>query len=142
MRQEEIKRLFEQGIDCSQVVAGEFASQTGSDRDKLRKMAACFGGGMFCGETCGAVTGALMVIGLVYGHSQEGDVKQKEKMTAKLGEFKEQFGEKYSSCLCRELLGHDVSKPGEFEKAAEEGLLLNFCPKVVDDTIQILEKIL
>ena len=142
MTKEEIKNLFMQGIDCSQVVTGAFAEKMGMTEEQARKVSSCFGGGMMCGETCGAVTGALMVIGMVYGHSREGDQSQKEIMAAKTGEFKKLFGEKYSSCICRELLGHDISKPGEMEKVLEKGLMFDFCPRVVEDTIDILEKIL
>ncbi len=142
MTKEEIKNLFMQGIDCSQVVTGAFAEKMGMTQGQARKVSSCFGGGMMCGETCGAVTGALMVIGMVYGHSREGDQSQKEIMAAKTGEFKKLFGEKYSSCICRELLGHDISKPGEMEKVLEKGLMFDFCPRVVEDTIDILEKIL
>lgn len=60
---EEFKTLFMEGIDCSQVVAGEFADKLGMEKAQMRKMSACFGGGMQCGETCGAVTGALIVLG-------------------------------------------------------------------------------
>ena len=105
MTKEEIKNLFMKGIDCSQVVTGAFAEKMGMTQGQARKVSSCFGGGMMCGETCGAVTGALMVIGMVYGHSREGDQSQKEIMAAKTGEFKKLFGEKYSSCICRELLG-------------------------------------
>lgn len=97
---------------------------------------------MMCGETCGAVTGALMVIGMTFGHSRKGDQEQKQIMSEKVAEFKRLFLEKYPSCMCRELLGHDISKPGEMDKVMEKGLLLQFCPEVVDDTIRILEKIL
>ena len=142
MTREEIRDLFMEGIDCSQVVAGEFDEKTGMDREMLRKMAACFGGGMQCGETCGAVTGALMVIGLVYGHSREGDQAQKDRMLEKVSEFKRLFGEKYPSCMCRELLGHDISKEGEMEKMMEKGLLFELCPRIVEDAICILEKVL
>lgn len=142
MTKEEIKNLFMQGIDCSQVVTGAFAEKMGMTEGQARKVSSCFGGGMMCGETCGAVTGALMVIGMVYGHSREGDQSQKEIMAAKTGELKKLFGEKYSSCICRELLGHDISKPGEMEKVLEKGLMFDFCPRVVEDTIDILEKIL
>ena len=142
MTKEEIKNLFMQGIDCSQVVTGAFAEKMGMTEEQARKVSSCFGGGMMCGETCGAVTGALMVIGMVYGHSREGDQSQKEIMAAKTGEFKKLFGEKYSSCICRELLGHDISKPGEMEKVLEKGLMFDFCPRVVEDTIDILQKIL
>ena len=82
MTREEIRGLFLQGIDCSQVVTGEFAHEMKLDQDQARKIASCFGGGMMCGETCGAVTGALMVIGMVYGHSREGDQEQKDHASA------------------------------------------------------------
>ena len=142
MRKEEIRDLFIQGIDCSQVVTGQFADKMGLSEEQARKAAACFGGGMMCGETCGAVTGALMVIGMTCGHFIEGDMQQKDVMMQKTAEFKRLFGEAYPSCMCRELLGHDISRPGELEKVMEEGLLLEFCPDVVEKAIEILEKIL
>jgi len=142
MKKEEIQKLFMQGIDCSQVVAGSFVGELGMDQELLRRMSACFGGGMMCGETCGAVTGALMVIGLKYGHSTEGDQEQKSKMQEKTAEFKKCFLKKYPSCMCRELLGHDISKPGEMEKVLEKSLMMDFCPCVVEDVIEILEEIL
>lgn len=142
VRLEEIKELFLQGIDCSQVVAGAFAEELGADKKMLRKVSACFGGGMQCGETCGAVTGALMVLGIKYGHSAEGDAGQKQVMKQKAGEFKRLFEEKYASCICRDLLGYDISRREEMEKVKEKGLLLQFCPRVVEDTIEILWKIL
>ena len=142
MTKEEIRELFMQGIDCSQVVTGRFADRMKMEEADARKVSACFGGGMMCGETCGAVTGALMVIGMIYGHSKEGDQEQKNVMSEKTAEFKRLFLEKYPSCMCRELLGHDISKPGEMDKVLEKGLLFEFCPEVVENTIEILEKIL
>lgn len=140
MTREEIKGLFMEGIDCSQVVAGAFAEKLGMEERQLRRMSACFGGGMQCGETCGAVTGALMVIGLKYGHSENGDMEQKQIMLEKAAEFKTMFGQKHPSCMCRELLGHDISQAGEMEKVLEKGLLFDLCPCIVEDVIGILEK--
>ena len=117
-----------QGIDCSQVVAGRFADELEMEESLLRKMSACFGGGMQCGETCGAVTGALMVIGLKYGHSMNNDLKQKRNTCVKrLLSSSVLFAEKYESCMCRELLGHDISKEDEMEQVLEQGLLFDFC---------------
>lgn len=142
MNTEEIKEMFMEGIDCSQVVAGNFADELGMSRDVLRKVAACFGGGMQCGETCGAVTGALMVLGVKYGHWREGDKEQKAVMTQKSKVFKDCFLAKYPSCICKELLGHDISMPGELTKVLEKGIMIDYCPCVVEDVIEILEKIL
>lgn len=142
MQKEEIKNLFMGGIDCSQVVAGYFAEACQMDQETMRRVSACFGGGMQCGETCGAVTGALMVLGMKYGTAKEGDAAQKEKMLTKIAEFKQSFGDVYPSCICKELLGYNIADPEEFQKILDEGLLFDFCPGVVEDTIKILEKIL
>ena len=142
MKQEEIRELFIKGIDCSQVVAGAFAEEMGMTEEEARKVSACFGGGMMCGETCGAVTGALMVLGMKYGHCKEDDMDQKNIMMQKTAEFKAYFQQKYPSCMCREVLGYDLGKPGELEKVMEEGLLLDFCPGVVEAAIEALEKVL
>lgn len=91
MTKEEVCQLFMAGIDCSQVVTGACAEKMGMTKEQARKMSACFGGGMMCGETCGAVTGALMVLGMVFGHSEENDGDQKGVMAGKVAEFKKRF---------------------------------------------------
>ena len=135
MTKEEVCQLFMAGIDCSQVVTGACAEKMGMTKEQARKMSACFGGGMMCGETCGAVTGALMVLGMVFGHSEENDGDQKGVMAGKVAEFKKRFLEKYPSDMCREILGHDISKPGEMDKVLEKSLFQiraadfwNICP--------------
>ena len=140
METKEIGELFMQGIDCSQVVAGEMAEVLSMDKSLLRKMASCFGGGMMCGETCGAVTGALMAIGLKYGHDKEGDSETKALMQEKVNAFYAKYHEKYESTICKELLGHDISKPGEMEEVLKEGTMFTLCPCVVNYVIEILEK--
>ena len=142
MKKEEIQELFVQGIDCSQVIACHFADEMGLSEEQARKVSACFGGGMMCGETCGAVTGALMVIGMKYGHAKEGDMDQKNVMMEKTAQFKKFFQEKYPSCMCRDLLEHDIGQPGELEKVMEEGLLMDLCPDVVEAAIEALEQVL
>lgn len=142
MTREEIKNLFMKGIDCSQVITEEFADQMGLTREQAGKISSCFGGGMMCGETCGAVTGALMVLGMKYGHWTDGQAEQKEMMAEKTAEFKKLFQEKYPSCICKDLLGYDLGKEGEMEKAAASGKLLSLCPEIVEFTIDILEKVL
>lgn len=142
MTREEIKNLFMKGIDCSQVITEEFADQMGLTKEQAGKVSACFGGGMMCGETCGAVTGALMVLGMKYGHWTDNQVEQKESMAKKTAEFKRLFQEKYPSFICKELLGYDLGKADELEKIVESGKLFSFCPEIVESTINILKKVL
>ncbi|KSV57799.1 C-GCAxxG-C-C family protein [Acetivibrio ethanolgignens] len=138
MKPEVIAEKFSKGFDCSQVVLEYFAKELNISSELANKVSACFGGGMAKGKTCGAVVGALMVIGLKYGQYEEEHMEQKDIMSAKRAEFFEKLAQKYPSDLCADLLGHDISKPGELERVLEEGLLFSFCPVLVSDVIEIL----
>lgn len=142
MTVEEIKKLFGEGIDCSQVVAENFSEKLNMDSKTLRKMASAFGGGISCGETCGAITGGLMVLGLKYGNYIENDFDQKTIIQEKSNEFRSKFLSKYPSCICKELLGYNISDPSDLEKILEKGLLENYCPYIVKDSIEILDELI
>ena len=142
MDKQAVAEQFMKGFDCSQVVLAECADILGISREEASRMSAAFGGGMGIGETCGAVIGAMIALGMKYGHFSEEDMSQKDVMNSKRAEFIAKFTEKYGSCSCRNLLGHDLSVPGEFEIVLEEGLLFDFCPQVASDTLKILEEVL
>ena len=141
MEKERITELFMKGIDCSQVVVAAFADELGMTQEEAYKVAAGFGGGMGIGETCGAVVGAMIVLGLRYGHCDTEHMEQKDIMNAKRAEFLTKFREKYAVCNCKGLLKHDIADPEEMQKILDEGLLVDFCPEVVEDTIAILEEV-
>lgn len=142
MNKEKILGEFKKGLDCSQVVLAHFAKDLGISVEEARRVSAGFGGGMYSGDKCGAVTGAYMVLGYKYGHYKEGDAQQKQLMISKVKEFDAKFREFSHSDICREMLGHDISIAGEMEKAMEKGLLFDYCPRVVEACIKILEEIL
>jgi C_GCAxxG_C_C family probable redox protein len=142
LTEKEILDQFGKGIDCSQVVMSCAAKDIGIDETTAKKVSSCFGAGMMCGETCGAVTGALMAIGLKYGHYMENDKSQKDIMVSKSSEFKGKFLKKYSSFMCRDLLGYNIAVPEEMEEIIKKDLLTNFCPKVVENTLIILREVL
>lgn len=130
------------GLDCSQVVFGYGAEILGLDEEIAMRIASGFGGGMFKGETCGCVTGALMAIGYAFGHCKAGESEAKEQVMAKVAEFQQEFAAINGSLLCRELLGHDISQPGEMEKVREEGLMATLCPKLACVACDLLDEIL
>ena len=140
--EKEIADLFKQGFDCGQVVLSSVADKIGLDMEKSYRLAAGFGGGMFRGQTCGAVVGAIMALGMKYGHFEPDTPDRKNQMIAKVLEFQQRFMEKHKSTGCRDLLGYDVSKPDEMAIIEEKGLLLEFCPKVAADAIKLLNEIL
>ena len=51
--------------NCAQSVLIPFAAEMGLSEEQARALGAHFGSGMRHGSTCGAVTGALMVLGML-----------------------------------------------------------------------------
>jgi C_GCAxxG_C_C family probable redox protein len=107
------------------------------------KLAAGFGGGMaHKGETCGAVTGAVMLIGLKHGNTKAKDKKARRKTYELVQEFIGQFESRHGSTRCRDLLGHDLSTPEGYDAAKKKKLFRRACPKYVKDAAEIVEQIL
>ena len=139
----EVQNYFVQGFDCSQIVVSYFADELGISDKMAKKVSAAFGGGVFEGDMCGAYSGALIVIGLKYGHCEPYTPDIKNLNVGKVMEFKRKFKEKYNSCICKDLLGGlCLADPDDMRILTEENTLTTFCPKLVVDVIQILEEIL
>lgn len=137
-----VLEMFGEGFDCSQVVLSYFADELELNKIVALKIASPFGGGMWKGETCGAVIGALMVLGIKYGHYKANDLETKNNMLAKKAEFEKSFMLKHKSFICREILGHDLSTNDGMEAIRSGNLLAKKCPKVVLDAINTLKEIL
>jgi len=135
--------VFQEGFSCSQAVLEAFSETMGLDREIALKISQSFGGGMaHRGETCGAVTGALMVIGLKYGRTKADDAEAKEQTYATVHEFIKRFKDKYDSIVCKEILGYDVSNDKEFKQAQEEEVFQSICPNLVQSAAEICEDLL
>ena len=93
------------------------------------------------GEQCGAVTGALMVIGLKYGMTKAKDEGARDKTYELVREFVAKFKSRHGSIRCRELLGCDLSNDEGLTTAREKGLFDTLCPQLVRDAAEILEEI-
>ncbi len=134
---------FNNNFNCSQAVFSTFCESLGLDPAIALKIACGFGAGMgYSGETCGAVTGALMLIGLKYGKSTPENNQAKDKTYALVQEFAKRFREIHGSLKCKELLPYDISISEELKKAREEGLFATVCPELVKSAAAIVEEIL
>lgn len=133
---------FQQGFNCAQAILSVYGEQFGLNRETALKLACGFGGGMRMAETCGAVTGAFMVIGLKHGQASPQDKQSKEKTYRLVREFTDKFESRNGSVLCRELLGCDISTPQGMKAAQQKDLFNTLCPKMVRDATEILEEML
>ena len=93
------------------------------------------------GETCGAVTGVLMAIGLKYGKVKADDDGARERTYKLAGEFVTRFKARRGSTICRELLGHNLGFAEERQAAHDKGLFATLCPQMVRDAVEIVEEI-
>ncbi len=135
--------LFAKGVSCAPAVLAAVAPRLGLDGDQAARLACCFGGGMIgSGQTCGAVTGAMMALGLAHGAGTTPDPARKQVAYDKTAELWKRFSERHGSISCREILGADLSTPEGRAKAQAAGLFRTKCPEVVRDAAEILVSLL
>jgi C_GCAxxG_C_C family probable redox protein len=135
---------FRSKFNCSQSVLTVFSSEYGLSENDSLKVACAFGGGMGrLQHTCGAVTGALMVLGLKYGKALNDPEEKKQLTYSKTREFFEEFNKLHGSTNCRDLLdGLDMTDPVDHQKIIDLKLFDIRCEKYVADAVNIAEKLL
>jgi len=142
-RAEEAKKQFEKGFHCAPAVLSTYNEQLGLEKALALKIACGFGAGIGrMGKTCGAVTGALMVIGLKHGQANLADQESSQRTYALVKEFIDRFTTLHGSIECKELIGYDLSDSSELGSARDSGIFQNKCPGFVYDSALILEEIL
>jgi C_GCAxxG_C_C family probable redox protein len=135
--------LFKEGYSCSQAVTAVFAEDHGLPVATAFRLAQGFGGGMArLAETCGAVTGAIMVVGLKHGRTRPEDEAAKERTYALVQELVRRFRARHGALACRELLGCDVGTAEGRKLVAEGKLHDHLCPLLIASAVEILEDIL
>ena len=119
------------GYNCAQAVACAYCDLVGIDEETMFRMTEGLGLGMGGMEgTCGAITGAVAVIGAI---KSCGDIEKpvSKAATYKLtGELVKRFQEKNQATKCKDL------------KGIETGKVLRSCPGCIEDATAILEEIL
>lgn len=134
------KDRLTQGFNCSQAVFSAYASQLGIDDETALKLASPFGGGVaHQGDVCGAVSGALMALGLGRGSAT---VDKKDETYRLAEEFIRRFRECHGSILCRELIGHDISTLAGLKNAREQKVFNTICPGLVKDAAGLVAEFL
>jgi len=118
-------------------VLAAYAEEYGLTEEQALKLGTCLGAGMRKGEVCGACTGALMVLGLMHN-----DPKNRKAAYENTVRFLNGFRDANGSYLCNDLLGCDVRTPEGVQYARDHHLFTEFCPKMVESAVEILEEIL
>ena len=140
--EQQISEDFSNGFDCSMQVAAELAPDVGLTKEQGLKLAACLGVGAMQGSLCGAVTGALIMIGYKYGNTVSSDMSTKGICLAKRAEFYERFEKEFGSLTCPGILKLDLRKPEDMKIARERKVFENECPKACVFAIKVAKEII
>ena len=116
-RKEKALEYFRRGFHCSQAVLASYADLCGLTEKQALKLGACFGSGMRKGEVCGACSGALMVLGSLYGQYDLSDTASRQ--------------------TANEV--NDVMMKGY---ARENNLFKERCPQFVENAMDVLAEII
>ena len=135
---EEAVTDFLGGYNCAQSVLLTIASHDRVKNTLIPKIATGFGSGIGrCGSVCGALTGGVMAIGMRYGTN-----KPSQKERAKCYELTQKlfakFKERHGVILCKVLIGYDLSKPEEADKARDEKVFEKKCPDFIRTVVQTM----
>jgi len=134
---------FRNGFNCAQSIIAAFAPERGVSRGISLKLATGLGGGINGQRgTCGAVVGALIVLGLHFGIDDPSDDEGREKYKLMVNKFSEKFLKQHNSLKCGELLAKEAGNPELVEELMQKGDFQDFCTGVVDDAALLLEEIL
>ena len=139
-RSEQARDLFLSGHNCAQSVVLSFADDLKFSQELGLKMAAGFGAGMGRQqETCGAVTGAIMVLGLLKGEQVNNNDELKTHAYGAVKELVKGFEEEFQTTRCRDLIGCDLNTPEGSAQFEKENMMETVCAVCVEKAVAIVE---
>ena len=134
---------FKKGLNCSQTIVATYGPGLGLAEDMGVRVAAAFGGGMgHTGNTCGAITGAMMVIGLHCSKDSCSVAQAKVRSYALASELMKTFEARHVYTDCKTLIGQDLSTDEGMRTARENDLFDTLCVVFVRSSAEILEELL
>ncbi len=132
---------FLDGNSCSQAVLTQYCEMAGLEKTSALKIASGFGAGMQMGKTCGALSGACMVLGLLLGGKEIGTSEGRREVSDAIVELTRKFRERNGMTDCRDLLGCDISTSEGLVIAKEQQLFTTVCPRFVRDVSELVREL-
>ena len=133
---------FSEGKNCAQSVLLVFSEDLDVDPTILESLSLGFGGGMgHLQKTCGAVTGAFMVISLLAAQLSDdkdvcADISQKM-----IRDFHQEFISSHGSSDCIDLLACNLNTEEGQSFRREHGLSESVCNECIIDSIRLVERL-
>ena len=146
MKNQIIERALESfrgGLNCAQAVVTAFSEELNYDKNMALSISCGFGAGMGrLQDTCGAVTGSFMVLGIVNCRKFTDNKERKEATYGMVQKFSDKFKQIHGTLDCSSLLNCDLKTEEGNRFAKENNLFGTVCEKCISDSIGILEEII
>ncbi len=135
-RIEKAVELYKSDYNCAQSVIAAYEDYLGTQT--LVDMAAGFGGGMGrLQKSCGAATGAFMVMSSLYNHASQ---ESKDQLTEDIQSFAARFNKIHGDLNCRNLIEYDLNDDDEYKKAKENNVFENKCTKFIETAVSLVDE--
>lgn len=134
--------LFSTELNCSQAILTVFGESYGVDSAMARRLGRALGGGGMghMAGICGALSGAVLILGLAKDDADEAEARK--AAFSSVQEFFKRFRAVHGTTDCKELLGADMSTEEGKKRIKQENLIRNRCPAFVTSAARILEEML
>jgi C_GCAxxG_C_C family probable redox protein len=132
--------LFKEGYSCTQAVLAAFGPAYGLSEEHALKLGRALGMGLVTGKTCGAVSGALLVLGLAGTPVDGNDKTARYRAYNQARDLMARFEAEQGATQCEALLGVNASTEAGLAEAREKNLFTTLCPRFVDTAARILKE--
>ncbi|MBQ9021094.1 MAG: C_GCAxxG_C_C family protein [Eggerthellaceae bacterium] len=140
----ENQQLFEEqmgaGLHCSQCVFNYFVKDLGLNEEFVMKLTSGLGLGVNHGDSCGAITGAILALGLTHGFSDGSESWAAGGIEELSKELQNKFIDRNGSVLCRNLLSGGYDGADENPSSPEGVDPWENCAKYCADAVEIAEE--
>jgi C_GCAxxG_C_C family probable redox protein len=134
---------FKSGYNCAQSVVIAFSDDLNLDKNIASGISVGFGGGMGrLQETCGAVTGAFMVLGFYNSKKYSDNLSLKNATYTMIQTFDKKFKSIHGTTNCKALLNCDIKSEEGHHFAKENNLFEKVCEKCLADSIRIVDELI
>jgi C_GCAxxG_C_C family probable redox protein len=139
---ENARRYFSTGYNCAQTVFRCVLEERGILIDHATDIAAGLGAGVsYQGVTCGAVSGAILALGVLNGLEETDFNAHRKKTYTDSQVFMSKFRNAHETIVCNELVGIDIGDPDARRKASDEGVFRTLCPEFIQTAIETVLEI-
>ena len=132
---------FNGGFNCAQAVLSSRLAGTEHAEEQALAISSAFGGGMGMRKTCGAVTGALMALGLHLGKTKGDDEEAGWHMSKARDEFLKRFADQFESVTCELLTAREFPEDGLFNPDGSPNVRGTFCVDYVKTASELVAEI-